>query len=64
MDHAWREQTCRLAASHKVSPAMEIIGTEREYFDLVLKTADYYTKDVGAWGGKGAEVAVPLASIN
>jgi hypothetical protein len=27
-----------------------------KYFDLSLKTSDYYTKDVGTWGGKGAEL--------
>jgi hypothetical protein len=47
----------RIATSHSAEAA-------EKYFDLVLKTADYYTKDVGAWGGKGAEVAVPLASID
>jgi conjugative relaxase-like TrwC/TraI family protein len=26
------------------------------YFDKALATGDYYTKDVGRWGGKGAEM--------
>jgi hypothetical protein len=26
------------------------------YFDKALATGDYYTKDVGKWGGKGAEM--------
>jgi hypothetical protein len=30
-------------------------GAEK-YFDIALKTGDYYTKDVGMWGGKGAEI--------
>jgi hypothetical protein len=47
----------RITTSHSAEAA-------EKYFDLALKTADYYTKDVGAWGGKGAEVAVPLASID
>ena len=28
----------------------------RKYFDVALRTSDYYTKDAGAWGGKGAEM--------
>jgi conjugative relaxase-like TrwC/TraI family protein len=28
----------------------------KNYFDVALKTSDYYTKDVGTWGGKGAEI--------
>jgi conjugative relaxase-like TrwC/TraI family protein len=39
----------RITTSHSAEAA-------EKYFDLALKTADYYTKDVGAWGGKGAEV--------
>jgi conjugative relaxase-like TrwC/TraI family protein len=27
-----------------------------KYFDAALARADYYTKDVGTWGGKGAEM--------
>src|SRR5262245_50763581 len=30
-------------------------GAEK-YFDVALKAGDYYAKDVGAWGGKGAEI--------
>src|SRR6516225_8973450 len=30
-------------------------GAEK-YFDVALKQSDYYTKDVGTWGGKGAEI--------
>src|SRR5205823_8616065 len=26
-----------------------------KYFDLALKTSDYYAKEQGIWGGKGAE---------
>jgi conjugative relaxase-like TrwC/TraI family protein len=29
-------------------------GAEK-YFDEALKKGDYYAKDVGVWGGKGAE---------
>jgi hypothetical protein len=29
-------------------------GAER-YFDEALKRSDYYAKEVGLWGGKGAE---------
>jgi TrwC relaxase len=28
----------------------------KNYFDVALKTSDYYTKDVGTWSGKGAEL--------
>jgi hypothetical protein len=28
----------------------------KNYFDVALKTSDYYTKDVGKCGGKGAEI--------
>src|SRR5215471_11213792 len=28
----------------------------KKYFDVSLKTSDYYTKDIGTWGGKGAEM--------
>ena len=31
-------------------------GSGEKYFDVSLKTGDYYTKDVGTWGGKGAEI--------
>jgi conjugative relaxase-like TrwC/TraI family protein len=27
-----------------------------KYFDAALATGDYYTKDQGVWGGKGAEM--------
>jgi hypothetical protein len=27
-----------------------------KYFDAALATGDYYTKDAGKWGGKGAEM--------
>jgi conjugative relaxase-like TrwC/TraI family protein len=30
-------------------------GAEK-HFDVALKQSDYYTKDVGTWGGKGAEI--------
>ena len=26
-----------------------------EYFDEALKKSDYYAKELGVWGGKGAE---------
>ena len=39
----------RITTSHSAEAA-------EKYFDLALKTGDYYTKDVGAWGGKGAEI--------
>ena len=26
------------------------------YFDKALATGDYYTKDVGKWGGRGAQM--------
>jgi hypothetical protein len=28
----------------------------KKYFDVSLKTSDYYTKNRGTWGGKGAEM--------
>jgi conjugative relaxase-like TrwC/TraI family protein len=39
----------RITTSHSAEAA-------RNYFDVSLKTSDYYTKDVGTWGGKGAEI--------
>jgi conjugative relaxase-like TrwC/TraI family protein len=38
----------RITTSHSAEAA-------KNYFDVALKTSDYYTKDVGTWGGKGAE---------
>ena len=28
----------------------------KKYFDVSLKTSDYYTRDIGTWDGKGAEI--------
>ena len=39
----------RITTSHSAK------GAEK-YFDIALKASDYYTKDVGNWGGKGAEM--------
>ena len=39
----------RITTSHSAEAA-------KNYFDVALKTSDYYTKDVGIWGGKGAEI--------
>jgi hypothetical protein len=39
----------RITTSHSAEGA-------RKYFDVSLRTSDYYTKDVGTWGGKGAEL--------
>ena len=39
----------RITTSHSAK------GAEK-YFDIALKASDYYTKDVGTWGGKGAEI--------
>ena len=39
----------RITTSHSAKAA-------KNYFDVALKTSDYYTKDVGTWGGKGAEM--------
>ena len=39
----------RITTSHSAEAA-------KKYFDVALKTSDYYTKDVGTWGGKGAEM--------
>ena len=33
---------------------MSADGAER-YFDEALKRTDYYAKEVGLWGGKGAQ---------
>ena len=35
----------RITTSHSAEAA-------KNYFDVALKTSDYYTKDVGTWGGK------------
>ena len=39
----------RITTSHSAEAA-------KNYFDVALKTSDYYTKDIGTWGGKGAEI--------
>src|SRR5208337_5135985 len=39
----------RITTSHSAK------GAEK-YFDIALKASDYYTKEVGTWGGKGAEI--------
>jgi hypothetical protein len=39
----------RITTSHSAEAS-------KNYFDVALKTSDYYTKDVGIWGGKGAEI--------
>jgi conjugative relaxase-like TrwC/TraI family protein len=39
----------RITTSHSAQGA-------KKYFDVALKRSDYYTKDVGTWGGKGAEM--------
>jgi hypothetical protein len=39
----------RITTSHSAEGA-------KKYFDVSLKTSDLYTKDVGTWGGKGAEM--------
>ena len=38
----------RITTSHSAEGA-------KKYFDVSLKTSDYYTRDIGTWGGKGAE---------
>ena len=39
----------RITTSHSAEGA-------KTYFDVSLKTSDYYTRDIGTWGGKGAEI--------
>ena len=39
----------RITTSHSAEGA-------KKYFDVSLKTSDYYTRDIGTWGGKGAEM--------
>jgi hypothetical protein len=39
----------RITTSHSAEGA-------KKYFDVSLETSDYYTKDVGIWGGKGSEM--------
>ena len=46
----------RITTSHSAEAA-------KNYFDVALKTSDYYTKDVGTWGGKGAEILELKADI-
>src|SRR3979490_1895042 len=43
------EKMLRITTSHSAEAA-------KNYFDVALKTSDYYTKDVGTWGGRGAEI--------
>ena len=39
----------RITTSHSAEGA-------KKYFDVSLKTSDYYTRDIGTWGGKGAGI--------
>src|SRR5271165_2263426 len=39
----------RITTSHSAEGA-------KKYFDVSLKTSDYYTRDIGTLGGKGAEI--------
>src|ERR1700681_3635310 len=39
----------RITTSHSAEGA-------KKYFDVSLKTSDYYTRNIGTWGGKGAEM--------
>src|SRR5271165_1180264 len=39
----------RITTSHSAEGA-------KKYFDVSLKTGDYYTRDIGTWGGKGAKI--------
>jgi conjugative relaxase-like TrwC/TraI family protein len=39
----------RITTSHSAEGA-------KKYFDVSLKTGDYYAKEIGVWGGKGAEL--------
>src|SRR4029077_17108222 len=38
----------------RITRCMSADGAER-YFDEALKRSDYYAKELGLWGGKGAE---------
>ena len=39
----------RITTSHSAEGA-------KKYFDVSLKTSEYYTRDIGTWGGKGAGI--------
>jgi TrwC relaxase len=39
----------RIRTSHSAEGA-------KKYFDVSLKTSDYYARDIGTWGGKGVEI--------
>jgi TrwC relaxase len=39
----------------RITTSQSAEGAEK-YFDVSLKTSDYYTQDIGTWGGKGAEI--------
>ena len=43
------EEMLRITTSHSAEAA-------KNYFDVALKTSDYYTEDVGTWGRKGAGI--------
>jgi conjugative relaxase-like TrwC/TraI family protein len=38
----------------RVTMSVSAKGAE-QYFDTALKKSDYYVKELGVWGGKGAE---------
>ena len=39
----------RITASHSAEGV-------KKYFDVSLRMSDYYTRDIGTWGGKGEEL--------
>src|SRR5438132_13679105 len=39
----------------RVTMSVSAKGAE-QYFDTALKKSDYYVKELGVWGGKGAEI--------
>jgi len=39
----------RITTSHSADAAAH-------YFDVALKTTDYYSREAGTWGGKGAKI--------
>ena len=48
-DYEVEVKMLRITTSHSAEGA-------KKYFDVSLKTSDYYTRDIGTWGGKGAEI--------
>jgi hypothetical protein len=50
----WRQRPGRGEAMLRITMSVSAEGAQK-YFDAALNKSDYYTREQGIWGGKGAE---------